>query len=174
MVCFKPSDNTCLLIHGSQTLSKLRRKPDQTKQAELATNIHTKQHCKFDSELTHVCNDYAPLLSWFEQCMCQQGLYWQWECYWYKSRPLGTLTQRNENNLQQKKNKVCDNITWELQCPPTSSFCRLVPYTSDWRPHVEGDLIVCSHSTVVARYRDKMRIKLTAITSYHGSQGSHM
>ena len=54
MVCFKPSDNTCSLIHAPQTLSKLRRKPDQTKQAELATNIHTKQHCKFDSELTHV------------------------------------------------------------------------------------------------------------------------
>ena len=27
---------------------------------------------------------------------------------------------------------------------------------------------------VVARYKDKMHIKLTVITGYHGSQGSHM
>ena len=27
---------------------------------------------------------------------------------------------------------------------------------------------------VVARYKEKMCIKLTAITGYHGSQGSHM
>ena len=34
--------------------------------------------------------------------------------------------------------------------------------------------VLRSALSVVARYKDKMRIKLTAVTGYHGSQGSHI
>ena len=62
-------------------------------------------------------------------------------------------------------------ISYALQRLETPS---MVLYSFNSPLALRTHAVVIVQRSVVARYKDKMRIKLTAITSYHGSQDSHM
>ena len=146
---------------------------DQTKQAELATNIYT--------------NTTLQIWLWIEACMwwlCSiTVLVWTVDVSTRTLLTVGMLLVQESSirhthpeKWEQPATKEEQSV-WQHHMRNTMSpHFQFLPTSAihNWLKTMCRDLIVCSHSTVVARYRDKMRIKLTAITSYHGSQGSHM